>query len=88
MDLGTTTVVVALMVEKFLHGFAKRLRERGGRRERRPAARVGWGAPQPSPPPYIGVGGLVCPSPKSLGRPKGGNLPPKAPLFRVRVSPS
>ena len=34
MDLGTTTVVVALMVEKFLQGFAKRLRERGGRRER------------------------------------------------------
>ena len=34
MDLGTTTAVVALMVEKFLQGFAKRLRERGGRRER------------------------------------------------------
>ena len=28
MDLGTSTVVVALMVEKFLQGFAKRLREK------------------------------------------------------------
>ena len=33
-DLGTTTVVVALMVEKFLQGFAKQLRERGEWRER------------------------------------------------------
>ena len=40
MDLGTTTVVVALMVEKFLQGFAKRLRERGGRGRGRPAARA------------------------------------------------
>ena len=57
--------VVVDMVEKFLQGFAKRLRERGGGGRGRPAARVPWGAPQPSPPPYIGVGGSPCPSPKS-----------------------
>ena len=48
MDLGTTTVVVALMVEKFMQGFAKRLQERGGRGEG--GRRLGYGVPRPSPP--------------------------------------
>ena len=37
MDLGTMTVVVALMVEKFLQDFAKRLRERREREREREA---------------------------------------------------
>ena len=48
MDLGTTTVVVALMVEKFLQGFAKQLQERGGRGEG--GRRLGFVGVRPSPP--------------------------------------
>ena len=79
MDLGTTTVVVALMVEKFMQGFAKRLQERGGRGEG--GRRLGFkgAAPQPSPPPYIGVRGLWGAPQSHLGPAKGGNLPPKEP---------
>ena len=39
--------VVVEMVEKFLQGFAKRLRERGGRRG---VVRLGLGEVRPSPP--------------------------------------
>ena len=35
--------MVVDMVEKFLHAFAKRLQERGGKWEREAAARVAWG---------------------------------------------
>ena len=56
--------VVVDMVEKFLQGFAKQLRERGGGGEgRRLGLEVGY---TPAlPPPYIGVGAAPCPSHKS-----------------------
>ena len=79
MDLGTTTVVVALMVEKFLQGFAKRLRERGGRGRGRPAARD-QGCCAPALPSSLDRREGAVGAPHShLAPAKGGNLPPKAP---------
>ena len=65
---------------------------RGGSKEEAAAreeetSRVQGAAPQPSPPPYIGVRGLWGAPQTHLGPAKGGNLPPKAPKLGLGLPP-